>query len=274
MSTTAARKLFGTDGIRAIAGQSPLDPTTIYAVGMALAHTLHRTTAEPRVLVGRDTRESSPWIAATLAAGLRAGGAAVESAGIVPTPAVAFLVRKHGFHAGVVLSASHNPWQDNGIKLFGGDGFKLPDAVELAMEDEILLHAAQIHPPDPATLPPVEDNASYAGDYIQFLIDAVPGLSLAGLRIVADCANGAAAAIAPELFRRLGADRSNSFTLLHIEPDGRNINAGCGALHPAHVAAEVVAHNAQIGLTFDGDADRCMLAGAHNNVINGDAILL
>jgi len=226
------------------------------------------------VLVGRDTRESSPWIAATLAAGLRAGGAAVESAGIVPTPAVAFLVRKHGFHAGVVLSASHNPWQDNGIKLFGGDGFKLPDAVELAMEDEILLHAAQIHPPDPATLPPVEDNASYAGDYIQFLIDAVPGLSLAGLRIVADCANGAAAAIAPELFRRLGADRSNSFTLLHIEPDGRNINAGCGALHPAHVAAEVVAHNAQIGLTFDGDADRCMLAGAHNNVINGDAILL
>jgi phosphoglucosamine mutase len=174
----------------------------------------------------------------------------------------------------VVLSASHNPWQDNGIKLFGGDGFKLPDAVELAMEDEILLHAAQIHPPDPATLPPVEDNASYAGDYIQFLIDAVPGLSLAGLRIVADCANGAAAAIAPELFRRLGADRSNSFTLLHIEPDGRNINAGCGALHPAHVAAEVVAHNAQIGLTFDGDADRCMLAGAHNNVINGDAILL
>jgi phosphoglucosamine mutase len=274
MSTTAARKLFGTDGIRAIAGQSPLDPTTIDAVGMALAHTLHRTTAEPRVLVGRDTRESSPWIAATLAAGLRAGGAAVESAGIVPTPAVAFLVRKHGFHAGVVLSASHNPWQDNGIKLFGGDGFKLPDAVELAMEDEILLHAAQIHPPDPATLPPVEDNASYAGDYIQFLIDAVPGLSLAGLRIVADCANGAAAAIAPELFRRLGADRSNSFTLLHIEPDGRNINAGCGALHPAHVAAEVVAHNAQIGLTFDGDADRCMLAGAHNNVINGDAILL
>ena len=274
MSTTAARKLFGTDGIRAIAGQSPLDPTTIYAVGMALAHTLHRTTAEPRVLVGRDTRESSPWIAATLAAGLRAGGAAVESAGIVPTPAVAFLVRKHGFHAGVVLSASHNPWQDNGIKLFGGDGFKLPDAVELAMEDEILLHAAQIHPPDPATLPPVEDNASYAGDYIQFLIDAVPGLSLAGLRIVADCANGAAAAIAPELFRRLGADRSNSFTLLHIEPDGRNINAGCGELHPAHVAAEVVAHNAQIGLTFDGDADRCMLAGAHNNVINGDAILL
>jgi phosphoglucosamine mutase len=274
MSASSARKLFGTDGIRAIAGKSPLDPTTIYAVGMALAHSLHRASAEPRVLLGRDTRESSPWIAATLAAGLRAGGAAVESAGVVPTPAVAFLVRKHGFQAGVVISASHNPWQDNGIKLFGGDGFKLPDALELAMEDEILRHAAQIHPPDPAQLPAIQDNASFIEDYIQFLIDCVPGLSLAGLKIVADCANGAAAAIAPELFRRLGADRSSGLTLLHIEPDGRNINAGCGALHPSHVAEEVQAHGAQVGLTFDGDADRCMLAGSHKNIVNGDAILL
>jgi phosphoglucosamine mutase len=170
----------------------------------------------------------------------------------------------------VVISASHNPWRDNGIKLFGADGFKLADAVELAMEDEILHHAAQIEAPDPASLPAVEDNPAFQADYIQFLIDCVPGLSLAGLRIVADCANGAAAAVAPELFRRLGGD----VTLLHIAPDGRNINDGCGALHPAHVAEEVVARNAQIGLTFDGDADRCMLAGTHRNVINGDAILL
>jgi len=192
----------------------------------------------------------------------------------VPTPAVAFLVRKHGFQAGVVISASHNPWQDNGIKLFGADGFKLPDALELAMEDEILHHAAQIHPPDPAQLPAVPDNAAFIEDYIQFLIACVPGLSLAGLKIVADCANGAAAAIAPELFRRLGADRSAGLTLLHIEPDGRNINAGCGALHPSHVAEEVQTHGAQVGLTFDGDADRCMLAGSHKNIVNGDAILL
>lgn len=274
MSSTAARKLFGTDGIRAVAGQSPLDTTTIYAAGMALGHSLHRSSSAPRVLLGRDTRASGPWIAATFAAGVRAGGAEVESAGVVPTPAVAFLVRKHGFQAGVVISASHNPWQDNGIKLFGADGFKLPDAVELAMEDEILHHAAQLVAPDPATLAAVEDNKAYAGDYIQFLIDTVPGLSLAGLRIVADCANGAAAAIAPELFRRLGAEGATGLTLLHTEPDGRNINAGCGALHPQHVAAEVAARGAEIGLTFDGDADRCMLSGAANNVINGDAILL
>jgi phosphoglucosamine mutase len=205
-----------------------------------------------------------------LAAGLRQAGARVESAGVVPTPAVAFLARTHGFDAGVVISASHNPWQDNGIKLFGGDGFKLADAVELAMEDEILHHAANDIAPDPASLPAIEDNPTFQADYIQFLIDCVPELSLAGLRIVADCANGAAAAVAPELFRRLGG----AVTLLHTAPDGRNINAGCGALHPAHVASEVVAHGADLGLTFDGDADRCMLAGAKNNVVNGDAILL
>jgi phosphoglucosamine mutase len=270
MSTTiAVRKLFGTDGIRAVAGESPLDPTTIFATGLALAHSLKKLAAEPRVILGRDTRESSPWIAATMAAGIEAAGGVVESAGVVPTPAVAFLARKYGFQAGVVISASHNPWQDNGIKLFGGDGFKLPDAVELAIEDEILHHAAKIATPDPALLPAVKDNPALLEDYIQFLIDAVPGLSLAGLEIVADCANGAASAVAPELFKRLGG-----VTLLNVSPDGRNINAGCGALHPENVAREVKSRGAALGVTFDGDADRCMLAGAGNNVINGDAILL
>jgi len=271
MTTATARKLFGTDGIRAIAGETPLDPTTIFACGLALAHSLRKSVDEPRVLLGRDTRESSPWIAATLAAGLRKAGARVESAGIVPTPAVAFLARTHGFQAGVVISASHNPWRDNGIELFGADGFKLPDALELAMEEEILHHAASIHAaPDPGRLPPVEDSPTLQADYIQFLIDAVPGLKPSGLRIVADCANGAAAAVAPELFRRIGGD----VTLLHIHPDGRNINLDCGALHPGHVASQVLARGANLGITFDGDADRCMLAGDHNNVINGDAILL
>src|SRR5579863_21254 len=177
MSTPRERTLFGTDGIRAVAGEAPLDPTTIFAVGLALGHSLQSSGAasQPAVLLGRDTRESSPWIAAVMAAGLREAGVEVESAGVVPTPAVAFLTRTHGFQAGVVISASHNPWRDNGIKLFGADGFKLPDAVELAMEDEIQQQAAGIQTaPNPDSLPPVDDNPALKSDYIQFLIDSVP----------------------------------------------------------------------------------------------------
>lgn len=269
MSASTKRRLFGTDGIRGIAGEPPLDPATIFAAGLAIGHSV-RKNGKGRVILGRDTRESSGWIAATIAAGVREAGASVESAGVVPTPAVAFLARTHGFDAGVVISASHNPWRDNGIKLFGGDGFKLPDSVELAIEDEILHHASNSLAPDPAKLPPVKDNAALQGDYIQFLLNAVSGLQLKNLEIVADCANGAAAAVAPELFQRTGGN----VTLLNVEPDGRNINDGCGALHPNWVAAEVKKRNASVGLTFDGDADRCMLADANGNVVNGDAILL
>jgi phosphoglucosamine mutase len=282
MTATATRKLFGTDGIRAVAGETPLNPVTIFAVGLALGHSLKaaaagRASAGPAVVVGRDTRESSVWIGQTLAAGLRAAGATIESAGVVPTPAVAFLTRKHGFQAGVVISASHNPWRDNGIKLFGSDGFKLPDAVELAMEEEILhyasLEATRAQVLDLGNKEGLGDNAAFADDYIQFLLACVPDLKLNALKIVADCANGAAAAIAPELFRRLSSS-DGSVTLLHTSPDGRNINDGCGALHPAHVADEVQARQADVGLSFDGDADRCMMAGSHGNVLNGDAILL
>ena len=274
MNPNGARKLFGTDGIRAIAGEAPLDPTTIFSVGLALAHSLRKAATRPRVLFGRDTRESGPWIVTTLAEGLRQGGAQVESAGVVTTPAIAFLVRTHGFQAGAVISASHNPWQDNGIKLFGADGFKLPDAVELAMEEDILYHATQVKISDPRCFAPVDDNPAFQGDYIQFLIDCVPRLSLSNLQIVADCANGAAAAIAPELLHRLNRDGRAGVTLLNTAPDGRNINANCGALHPEYMASEVKARGADIGLTFDGDADRCMLASSQGNVINGDAILL
>ena len=270
MITATTRRLFGTDGIRGIAGKEPLDTTTVFATGLALGHSLRTGALQPKVILGRDTRESSTWIAATLAAGLREAGARVASAGVVPTPAVAFLTRTRGFHAGVVISASHNPWRDNGIKLFGGDGFKLPDALELAMEEEILHYAASAAIPDPATLPPLEDNAALQADYIGFLIECVPGLRLENLRILADCANGAAAAVAPELFARLGG----GVVLLNITPDGRNINDGCGALHPEWVATQVQARGAELGLTFDGDADRCMLTGAHGNIVNGDAILL
>jgi len=272
--TTAIRKLFGTDGIRGVAGESPLDPGTVFAAGLALGHSLKKKAPRPRVLLGRDTRESSPWIAATLAEALRQTGAKAESAGVVPTPAVAYLARARGFQAGVVISASHNPWQDNGIKLFGGDGFKLPDAVELAMEEEILFHASQITVPDVHRLSPVEDNPALQSDYIQFLRTSVPSLSLGAMKLVVDCANGAASAVAPELFRRLNRDGRAAVTLLNVNPDGRNINAECGALHPNYVAAEVKERGATMGLTFDGDADRCMLAGPRGNVINGDAILL
>ena len=273
MSEPDARRLFGTDGIRGIAGEAPLDAKTIYAAGLALGHSLAGKVS-PKVILGRDTRESSDWIAATLAAGLRETGVQVVSAGIVPTPAVAYLARTHCFGAGVVVSASHNPWRDNGIKLFGGDGFKLPDALELAIEQEIHRHVTDVKAPDPSALPCVEDDHALQEDYIQFLIDCVPGLRLSGLRIVADCANGAAAAVAPKLFAGLGANIPDEFALLNVAPDGRNINDGCGALHPEWVGAQVRARKASLGLTFDGDADRCILAGANGNIVNGDAILL
>ena len=272
--TSSTRKLFGTDGIRGVAGEYPLDPATVFAVGLALGHSLKKKSAQPRVLLGRDTRESSPWIAATLAEALRQTGVAAVSAGVVPTPAVAYLARAHGFDTGVVISASHNPWHDNGIKLFGGDGFKLPDAVELAMEDEILFHATQVQVPDVNSLPPIKDNSSLQSDYIQFLRTSLPGLSLDAMNLVVDCANGAAAAVAPELFSRLNRSGNARISLMNVTPDGRNINANCGALHPDVVAAEVKKRRATMGLTFDGDADRCMLAGSRGNVINGDAILL
>lgn len=260
------KKLFGTDGIRAVAGQPPLDATTIYAIGLALAHHLG---ASPRVLLGMDTRESGEWIAATLTAGLNAGGASVESAGVITTPAIAFLTHTHGFAAGVVISASHNPWQDNGIKVFGHDGYKLPDATELAIEEEIFRQLAAATTLPQQTTPP-EVNEADRADYIRFLLAAVPGLSLDGKRIVVDCANGAASPIAPQLFAGLGGE----VIITHASPTGRNINEECGALHPKVVAAEVSGQKADMGITFDGDADRALFADHNGNVVNGDAVLL
>ncbi|MEO6804124.1 MAG: phosphoglucosamine mutase, partial [Granulicella sp.] len=260
------KKLFGTDGIRAVAGEYPLDAATIYAVGLALA--LHLGNA-PRVLIGQDTRESSEGIAAMLTAGLSAGGATVESAGIITTPAVAFLAAKHGFSAGIVISASHNPWQDNGIKLFGPDGYKLPDATELAIEEEIFRRLAAGAAVQPSGKAPQVNDADRA-EYVRFLLAAVPGLSLDNKRIVIDCANGAASAVAPQLFADLGGE----VVITHASPDGRNINEACGALHPSIVAAEVVKCKADMGITFDGDADRALFADEHGNVVNGDAVLL
>lgn len=262
------RKLFGTDGIRAVAGEAPLDAKTIYAVGLALAHQVNGSNSEPRVVLGMDTRESSTWIAAVIAAGLRDGRAQVENAGVVTTPAIAHLTQRHGFAAGIVISASHNPWQDNGIKVFGSDGYKLPDEIELRIEDEIFRRLENLETPKPGEAPAV--NEKYRHEYEQFLRAAVPGLLLNGMKVVLDCANGAASAIAPELFEHLGGKAH----LTHVSPSGRNINDHCGALHPEVVAGETKSLGAEMGVTFDGDADRAMFADGHGKVVNGDAVML
>ena len=262
------RKLFGTDGIRGVAGEYPLDKKTVYAVGRALGD--HLPAGPRRVVIGQDTRESSGWMADTLAAGLRAAGVETASAGVVPTPAIAYLAHTHGFSAGVVVSASHNPWRDNGIKVFGPDGYKLADEVELEIESEIFAllkengpasaeHAAEASlPGDPAL----------RADYLNWLARTIAGAER--LRLIVDCANGAASTVAPEIFKRSGAQ----VELTHRTPDGRNINENCGALHPEIVAREVVSRNADLGICFDGDADRALFADCNGHVVNGDAVML
>jgi phosphoglucosamine mutase len=262
------RKLFGTDGIRGVAGEYPLDQKTVYAAGRGLGD--HLPAGPRRVVIGLDTRESSGWIADTLAAGLRDSGVETASAGVVPTPAIAYLAHTHGFSAGVVISASHNPWRDNGIKVFGPDGYKLADEVELEIESEIfsLLKENAIPSADGGGKPSLPGDPSLRLDYLNWLARAIPGAER--LRIVVDCANGAATTVAPEIFKRSGAHAE--FT--HRTPDGRNINENCGALHPEIVAREVVARNADLGICFDGDADRALFSDCNGRVVNGDAVML
>ena len=264
------RKLFGTDGIRAVAGEAPLDAPTIFATGLALASTLKHLHPAPRVLLGADTRESSPWISAVIAAGLERGGAEVLNAGVITTPGVAYLTRQHRYAAGVVISASHNPWQDNGIKVFGGDGYKLPDSTEMEIEAEIFRRLKEGPSPEINGLSAPPANKDFRQEYEAFLRNVVPGLNLAGKKIVIDCANGAAAVIAAELFTSFGGE----IHLTHVTPNGRNINDNCGALHPETVAQETKSLGADLGITFDGDADRALFADAHGRVVNGDGVML
>ena len=268
------RKLFGTDGIRGIAGEFPLDKATTFAIGHALAHHLAGKSEKPRVVIGQDTRESSGWIGDTIAAGLTAGSAEVASAGVITTPGVAYLARKLGFAAGVVISASHNPWTDNGIKVFGGDGYKLSDEIELAIEKEIFGKLAKGNMPEAdqsrqnmSTLP---GDHSLQEDYEKWLKARISQTNLAGKHLVIDCANGAASRIAPELFGMLNV----KVDFIHHTPNGRNINERCGALHPEIVAAEVKRRGGDLGVTFDGDADRALFADQHGRVVNGDAVML
>ena len=268
-----ARQLFGTDGIRGIAGEFPLTAETTFAIGRALGHDLLRTARTAKAVIGQDTRESSGWIADRVSAGLRAVGVEVHSAGVITTPGVAYLVRSRGFAAGIVISASHNPWHDNGIKVFSGDGFKLPDARELEIEKEIfaLIAGPMVETSSESAPSSLPGEAELREAYIAWLAADV-GARLGDLRVLVDCANGAAAAEAPELFRRLGVGADFIF----IEPDGRNINDGCGALHPETLAKAVATTPGKydLGVTFDGDADRALFCDAVGRVVNGDGILL
>lgn len=271
---TQIRQLFGTDGIRGVAGEFPLSKESTYVIGRALGHDLMRSKSKSRVVIGQDTRESSPWIADRVAAGLASVGVEVESAGVITTPGVAYLARSQGYDAGVVVSASHNPWTDNGIKVFSGTGYKLPDTHELAIEKEIFEILREASLPESGPVPAgssIPGNGSLRRDYIQWLLGNIR-VSLGSLRILADCANGAAAAEAPELFHLCGVKA----TILHCSPDGKNINENCGALHPQTVAQEMAKARGQydLGVTFDGDADRALFCDAEGNVVNGDAVLL
>jgi phosphoglucosamine mutase len=272
--TTQTRQLFGTDGIRGVAGEFPLTQDSTYMIGRALGHDLKRSCGPARVVIGQDTRLSSSWIADRVTHGLMASGIEVHSAGVITTPGVAYLARSRKYAAGVVISASHNPWTDNGIKVFSGDGYKLPDAHEIAIEQEIfaLLQNPEAHVDSSFQLSPsLPGQAELRQAYIAWLAKNV-GTDLSRLRVLVDCANGAAAAEAPELFRLCGIHA----TFLSAAPDGQNINDNCGALHPETVARAVAEQPGKfdLGVTFDGDADRALFCDANGRVVNGDAVLL
>jgi len=263
-----SKQFFGTDGIRGVPGTPPLDDATLYAVGRSVGCFLHRNHSAPHALIAMDTRESGPHIAAILAAGLRESGVPVTFAGVLTTPGVACLVRQNDFDAGVVISASHNPFHDNGVKLFSHQGMKFPDAVEEEIESEIDLSLRQGKSPAGDRL---STDRSLHSQYLDFLRSRVlDGANLKGLRVVLDCANGAAYRLGPELFRSLGSD----VVTIGTEPDGKNINAGCGSLHLEKLQQRVPVEKAALGVAFDGDADRALFVSSAGKIVNGDGILL
>ncbi len=270
-----AKQLFGTDGIRGLPGEYPLDDATLDQIGIALGeyvvlHSQARDTA-PRVLLGRDTRESGPHISDRIARGLRTAGAEPVSAGVLTTPGVAWLVSRESFAAGVVISASHNPYHDNGVKLISPSGTKFPDIVEAELEKSILAGTRRQSLAETSELADQSFDLELHEDYLTGLRQTVlPKAELAGMKIVLDCANGAASALAPKLFRSLGA----VVLAMHDAPDGRNINAACGSLHPEAMLRRVRDSGATLGVAFDGDADRAIFATASEKLVNGDGVLL
>jgi phosphoglucosamine mutase len=264
--------LFGTDGIRGVAGEYPLDHAMVWKVGCALGRVLQESTDTPpvRVVLGRDTRESGEWLASLMARGLAATGAEVSDVGVITTPGVAFLTRQHRFAAGVVISASHNPYRDNGIKILSTAGTKLPEAVELRVEEAL----DKLQMPSPAMFSIAGRRSELVQDYLHFLgglasKNASNNNGLRVRRVVMDCANGAASELAPELMRRIGVEP----IVLNAAPDGHNINLNCGSLHPEAMAEATCAAGADLGVAFDGDADRAIFASSTGRLMDGDHVL-
>lgn len=259
------KKLFGTDGIRAVAGQYPLDYPSIHALAAALVGLLREEGLAPKILIGRDTRESGGWMEKALVHGIRGSGGRAVSAGVIPTSSISYLTQKHAFAAGIVISASHNPYQDNGIKIFSSQGHKISDAWESRLEKAVLrgnsVAAKKIG---------VRSDARYREDYKKFLKGQLAHVRIPkGLQVVLDCSNGASSAVAPEIMRELGF----AVIATNHTPNGRNINAGCGSLHPRDLAKTVVEVEADIGIAYDGDADRAIWVDEKGRVLNGDHTL-
>jgi len=262
-----AKRLFGTDGIRGVAGDPPLDPKTVTALGIALGDDLVRQgLGSAPVLIGMDTRESGPVIAAQLAEGLERPGVKATFAGVVTTPGVAYLTRTGEFSAGVMISASHNPFEDNGIKVFARTGYKLPDKEEHEIEEEILRIVEDV---DGNASPSRLSHTFDVRPYLNFLLSTIE-TKLNGLKVVLDCGNGAASQLAPQLFREAGAD----VTAICNQPNGRNINLGCGALHVEGLRKAVLEQGADAGIAFDGDADRAIMISPLGHIVDGDAEML
>ena len=263
-----SRRYFGTDGIRGLAGHAPMTAEFAFLVGVAAAEALKGAGRQaPTVLIGRDTRRSGPMLEAALVAGLTSRGANTVELGVVPTPGVSHLCRSLGAAAGVVISASHNPFGDNGIKFFSADGEKLSDALELEIEG-YLERATGLPAVSGADIGTTERYNSQEGhEYRDFLLASGPDLG--GLKIGLDCANGAAFELAPEVFTLLGAEVS----VINAEPDGVNINTNCGSTHPEAIQAFVRERNLDLGVTFDGDADRALLVDRRGRLITGDHML-
>ena len=264
-------KLFGTDGIRGVANTYPMDVETAVSAGRAIAHHVKSTNGDKGfIIVGQDTRLSGDMIAQAVGAGICSAGLDASFLGVIPTPAVAYMTARCGAAAGVVISASHNPFGDNGIKVFDARGYKLCDHAESRIETLMEEGAAQpsliADPLDVGHLRPIRETD---GNYIEFLLNSVPHLSLAGRTIVLDCANGATFRVAPELFQRLGA----KVIPLFCTPDGTNINDRCGSQHPQAMAASVVENGADMGLAFDGDGDRLIAVDEKGVVLTGDQIM-
>jgi len=264
------KALFGTDGIRGEAGRFPLDAATVHTIGFSLGNHLAETFAEPVIVIGRDTRESGEWLERALIEGAARAGAKCLSAGVITTPGVAYLTRKLQAHAGVVISASHNPYQDNGIKIFSPSGEKIDEALERQIERDIWDRTSQSNAKADFQNSPPTAVGSLHDDYLAFLTNEIgKDLSLRGLTIVVDCANGASTEFAPQLFESLGA----RVIPINAAPDGRNINLNSGSLHIESLIERVQKEKADLGVAFDGDADRALFVDEKGHFVDGDATL-